>query len=82
MVKESTASFATWLHAATHAGLGNLGEHSTVDLAHSQDWCDVPDVVESNRSEFATPLGGNTDSVEEGQKFVAKSEPAVKTGVR
>jgi hypothetical protein len=39
-------------------------------------------MVESDGSEFATPLGGNTDSAEEGHKFVAKSKPAVKTGIR
>jgi hypothetical protein len=39
-------------------------------------------MVESDGSEFATPLGGNTDSVAEGQKFVANTEPKIETGVR
>ena len=79
--KETTASFTTWFHAAAHAGLDNLGAYSAVDLAHSQDWCDVPDVVECNWSEFTTPFGSDADTVEEGHEFVAKSEPAVKAGV-
>jgi hypothetical protein len=73
MNKESTASFTTWLQTTAQTCLGNLGEHSTVDLANSQYRSDVPNMVESNGSEFATPLGGNTDSVEEGQKFVANT---------
>jgi hypothetical protein len=82
MDKESSASFTTRLQTTAHAGLGDLGEHSTVDLANSQYRSDVPNMVESNGGEFTTPLGGNTDSVAEGQKFVANIEPKIETGVR
>ena len=79
--EDATASFAAWFQTTTHAGFGNLGKDSAVHLAHSQDWCDVPDVVESHRSEFTTPFSSDTDTVEECHEFVAKSEPAVKASV-
>jgi hypothetical protein len=38
-------------------------------------------MVESNGGKFAAPLGSNTDPVEEGQEFVAKTKPEVEAGV-
>ena len=79
--ENSTTGLAAGLNTTAHAGLGDLREDSTVDLANSQNWRDVPNMVESNGGELTTPLSSDTDTIKEGHEFVAKSEPAVKAGV-
>jgi len=44
----------------------NLLADGTVDLADSDDWCDIPDVVEGYVGEFTAPLSGDADTETEG----------------
>jgi len=81
MNEKCSTCLAAGLHTTAHAGLCDLCKHGAVDLANSQHWCDVPDMIERNAGKLTSPLGGDTDSIKEGHDFVAKSEPAVEAGV-
>ena len=73
MDEYATASFTAWRNATVDAGTVDLPEDSTVDVAHSQAWSDVPDVVEGDLGELAAPFGGDTDTTAESGDLVAES---------
>ena len=52
-----------------------------MDLANSQLGCDVPDVLESNAGERATPAHSSGDTAQQSGNAVAEGLPQVETFV-
>jgi len=76
----STCS-AYWLKTAVNTLSVALLDAPTVDVEELEAWCEVPDVVEADFSELATPAGGDADSAEDGGDLVAAALPEVEAAV-
>lgn len=82
MVENGTTRFTEWHNTTTQTSVQHLFEYSTVEIADLQTWGDTPDMLESNRRKFTSPIGGHTDATEEGADLVTKSTPAVEACIR
>jgi len=80
-VEELTTSLAEWIQATSDAHSVDLLETSAVELEDLEAWGDVPDVTESDLSEFTAPFSGHADSTAEGHQHVAAVLAAVEAFV-
>ena len=78
-------NFATGLAAGiethAHADFDHLPEDAALNSANSQLWGDVPDVLEGNAGERATPAHSSGDTTEKGGDAVAQGLPQVEAFV-
>ena len=73
VLEEGTHSLTAWFAAAGGEGLHDFLADGAVELAVLEGRCDAPDVVEGNLGEGAAPLGGDTDTAQDGGDLVAQT---------
>ena len=78
-MEDSTERLCAGNNAAVDTSCVHPLAQTTVDLADLQAWSDAPDVTESDVSELASPLGGDTNSAAYRHDVVAKPLPAFVT---
>lgn len=64
-MEEHSACYAAWLQAAVDTHSITFLHTSAVEVQELEEWSEVPDVVEGGDSEIVTPLGGDTDAIEQ-----------------
>jgi len=76
MHEQSSTRFTNGLETTATTHGVDFSADGAVDLKSLQEWCNNPDVVESDYCKLTSPFHGNTDSVKCGQELVAKTLPA------
>jgi len=81
VLEAGTNSLTAWFAAAGCEGLHDFLADGAVELAVLEGGCDAPDVVEGDLGEGAAPLGGDTDTAQEGGDLVANANPQLEACV-